>query len=166
MAVLGAIFSGIATPTEASAIGALACVIATAINRRLNWGNVQSASLETLKPTGMVMWILVAAAAFSSVYTGLGATNLIRETITGINVHPLLIIIAMQVTIFLLGMVLDPNGITLITLPIYIPIVEALGFDLVWFGILFVMNMECSYITPPFGWNLFYLKGIAPPISP
>ena len=110
----------------------------------------------------MVMWIMGAAAAFASIYTGLGATDLIRNTIEGLTVNPIVIIILMQFSLIILGMFLDPNGIMLITLPIYVPIVSALGFDLVWFGVLFVMNMEMAYLTPPFGWNLFYLKGVAP----
>ncbi len=162
-AVLGTIFTGIATPTEASALGALASIISTVIYRKFNWHNLRDAAIETLKPTAMVMWIIAAASAFASIYNGLGATDLIRKTITDINLAPILIIIGMQITIFLLGMILDPSGITLITLPIYIPVVTALGYDLIWFGILFVMNLEMGYITPPFGWNLFYLKGISPP---
>jgi len=163
IAVLGTIFTGTATPTEASAIGAFACMICAGICRKLNWHNLKNAAVETLKPTAMVMWIIAAASAFASIYNGLGATELIRKTIADVNVEPILIIIAMQISVFILGMILDPSGITLITLPIYIPIVTALGYDLVWFGILFVMNLEMAYITPPFGWNLFYLKGISPP---
>jgi TRAP-type mannitol/chloroaromatic compound transport system permease large subunit len=79
-----------------------------------------------------------------------------------LEVNRWVIMIAMQLSLFVLGCFLDPNGIMMITLPIYIPIVQGLGFDLVWFGVLFVMNMEMGYLTPPFGWNLFYMKGVAP----
>jgi len=160
--VLGSIFSGMATPTEASAIGAFGSVICAAIYRRLNWKRFTEAAYGSIQTTCMVMWIIGAAAAFASIYTGLGATDLIRSTIEGLEVNPIVIIILMQFSLIILGMFLDPNGIMLITLPIYVPIVTALGFDLVWFGVLFVMNMEMAYLTPPFGWNLFYLKGVAP----
>jgi TRAP-type mannitol/chloroaromatic compound transport system permease large subunit len=110
----------------------------------------------------MVLWIVGSAAAFSCIYTGLGATELIRNTMMQMEVSPWVIIAAMQLSLFILGMFLDPNGIMLITLPIYIPIVNLLGFDLIWFGILFIINMQMAYITPPFGWNLFYLKAVTP----
>jgi len=168
--VLGSIFGGIATPTEAAAVGAFGAIISAAIYRRLNWAAFKEAAYGGIRTTAMVMWIIGGAAAFSAVYTGLGATDLIRNTIEGLTVNPWLIIVAMQASLIVLGMFLDPNGMMLITLPIYIPIVTALspalGFTpdeiVVWFGVLFVMNMEMGYLTPPFGWNLFYLKGVAP----
>ena len=161
--VLGSIFSGMATPTEAAAVGAFGSIVCAAVYRRLSWKGFKEAAYGSIQTTCMVMWIIGAAAAFASIYTGLGATELVRSTIEGLRVNPIVIIILMQLSLFILGMFLDPNGIMLITLPIYIPIVTALGFDLVWFGVLFVMNMEMAYLTPPFGWNLFYLKGVSPP---
>ncbi len=168
--VLGSIFSGIATPTEASAVGAFGAIVSAAIYRRLNWTVFKEAAYGGISTTAMVLWIIGGAAAFSAVYTGLGATELIRKTIEGLTINPWLIIVAMEASLIVLGMFLDPNGMMLITLPIYIPIVTtlspALGFTpdevVVWFGVLFVMNMEMGYLTPPFGWNLFYLKGVAP----
>lgn len=161
-AVLGTIFSGMATPTEAAAVGALGSIVCAAVNRRINWGNLKTSLFDTLKVSGMLLWIMSAAMAFTAVYTGLGATQLIDNTIRAMQVNPWLIIIGMQATIFLLGMILDPNGIMMITIPIYAPIAVSLGFNPVWFGILFIMNIETSYLTPPFGWNIFYLKSISP----
>jgi TRAP-type mannitol/chloroaromatic compound transport system permease large subunit len=110
----------------------------------------------------MLMWIMAGAMVFNVVYTGLGATDFIQHTIEAFKINPWLIIIGMQLSLFVLGCIMDPSGIMMITIPIYTPIIVALGFDPVWFGILFMMNLECGYLTPPFGWNLFYLKSIAP----
>jgi tripartite ATP-independent transporter DctM subunit len=163
IAVLGSIFAGIATPTEAAAIGAFGSIICAIINRKFTWENSKSTAYGTMRTTAMLLWIMCAAAAFTSVYTGLGAVQLISDTIKAMNMDPVLVIIGMQVTIFLLGMIMDPNGILLITVPIYAPIAVGLGFDPIWFGLITIMNMETSYLTPPFGWNIFYLKSVAPP---
>jgi len=132
------------------------------VNRKLSQESLKLAAYGTLRVTGMLMWIMSAALVFTAVYTGLGAPQLISDTIKAMRVSPWLIIIGMQLTIFLLGMIMDPNGIMMITVPIYVPIAIGLGFDPVWFGILFIMNIECAYLTPPFGWNIFYLKSVAP----
>ena len=161
--VLGSIFSGIATPTEAAAVGAFGSIICTLIYRRFNRKDLIHVTTTTLRTTAMIMWIVGTAAAFSAIYTGLGATELVRSTMATIGAtNRWAVMIAMQISLFILGCFLDPGGIMMITLPIYVPIVSALGFDLVWFGVLFVMNMEMGYLTPPFGWNLFIMRGIAP----
>lgn len=163
VSVLGSIMVGIATPTEAAAVGVLGAVISAAIYRKLTWSMLNESALRTFKLTGMIMWILFAAHAFSAAYQSMGAQELIEGLITAIPGGPWGIIIGMMVIIFLLAMVLDPVGIMLITLPVFLPVVDSLGFDPIWFGILFVINMEIGYMTPPFGFNLFYLKGIVPP---
>jgi tripartite ATP-independent transporter DctM subunit len=163
IAVLGSIFAGIATPTEAAAVGAMGSIICAAINRKITWNRIKLTAHGTLRITGMLMWIMAAASVFTAVFTGLGATRLIGDTIKSLQVSPMSVIIGMQATIFLLGMIMDPNGILLITVPIYAPIAAGLGFDPVWFGLLTIMNIECAYLTPPFGWNIFYLKSVAPP---
>ena len=162
VAVLGSIFAGIATPTEAAAVGAFGSILCAIVNRKLGWESLKLAAYGTLRVTGMLMWIMSAALVFTAVYTGLGAPQLISDTIKAMRVSPWFIIIGMQLTIFLLGMIMDPNGIMMITVPIYVPIAVGLGFDPVWFGILFIVNIECAYLTPPFGWNIFYLKSVAP----
>lgn len=161
--VLGSIIGGITTPTEAAAMGVLGSLISAAVYRKFNWEILQEAALRTFKLTGMIAWILFAAHAFSSAYQGMGAQSLIEGMMLDLPGGPYGILIIMMAIVFLLGMLLDPVGIMLITLPVFLPIVSSLGFDPIWFGILFVINMEIGYMTPPFGFNLFYLKGIVPP---
>lgn len=161
--VLGAIFMGFATVTEAAAIGVFGSLVASAINRKLSWGVVQEASLRTFRLTTIITWIVFAAHAYSTAYTAMGAESFITgitELIPGGKWGALAF---MMFVLFLLGMVLDPVGIMLITLPVFLPMVKAHGFDEIWFGILFVVMMEISYMTPPFGFNLFYLRSVAPP---
>ncbi len=161
--VMGSIMAGITTPTEAAAMGVLGSLMSAAVYRKLTWSMIQESSIRTLRLTGMIMWILFGAHAFSAAYQGMGAQQFIEGLMHLLPGGPWGIIITMMLVIFLLGMVLDPVGIMLITLPVFIPVVESLGFDLIWFGILFVINMELGYMTPPFGFNLFYLKGVVPP---
>ncbi|MGR3563656.1 MAG: TRAP transporter large permease [Heliomarina sp.] len=161
--VLGAIFGGFATPTEAAAIGVFGAMVATLINGQLSWKVIHEASISTLKLTALVMWILFAAHAFSTAYTALGAQSLIQHLMEFIPGGKWGALAFMLFVLFLFGMVLDPVGIMLITLPVFLPVVQAAGFDPVWFGILFIIMMEVGYMTPPFGFNLFYLKGVAPP---
>ncbi|MFT0544977.1 TRAP transporter large permease [Allopusillimonas ginsengisoli] len=161
--VMGSIMAGITTPTEAAAMGVLGALLSAAVYRKLTWPMIQESSIRTLRLTGMIMWILFGAHAFSAAYQGMGAQQFIEGLMHLLPGGPWGIIITMMLVVFFLGMVLDPVGIMLITLPVFIPVVESLGFDLIWFGILFVINMELGYMTPPFGFNLFYLKGVVPP---
>lgn len=161
--VLGAIFGGFATPTEAAAIGVLGAMIAAAINRKLNMAVISESATQTLRLTALIMWILFAAHAFSTAYTTLGAHEFIQGLISYIPGGKWGALAFMMFVLLLLGMVLDPVGIMLITLPVFLPVVEAAGFDPIWFGILFIIMMEIGYMTPPFGFNLFYIKGVAPP---
>ena len=161
--VLGSIVGGIATPTEAAAMGVLGALISAGVHRRLSWGMIRESSVRTLRLTAMIMWILFAAHAFSAAYQSMGAQALIADMMGNIPGGPWGTLITIQIILLFLGMVLDPVGIMLITLPVFLPIVTAAGFDPIWFGILFIINMEIGYMTPPFGFNLFYLKGIVPP---
>lgn len=162
LAVLGSIFTGIATPTEASAIGALSTIICAAIHRRLTWQNLKDSCYQTLRITAMAMWIYLGSLCFTTLYYTIGATDFIRGILLGVPGGAWGTIISIQFIWFIMGMLLDPWGIIMITGPIFCLIVADLGFSLVWFGILFIVNMEMAYITPPFGFNLFYLKGVAP----
>lgn len=161
--VLGTIFAGLATPTESAAIGVFGAMIATIINRRMSWSVVHEASIATLRLTAMILWILFAAHAFSTAYSALGAQELISNLMFHIPGGKWGALAFMLLILFVLGMILDAVGIMLITLPVFLPVVQASGFDPIWFGILFVIMMEVGYMTPPFGFNLFYLKGVAPP---
>ena len=161
--VLGSIIFGITTPTESAAMGVLGALISALVYRQLTWKVMMEANVRTLKLTGMIMWILFGAYCFSAAYHGMGAPQLIEDIMGHIPGGPWGTIIFIQIVIFLLAMVLDPAGIMMITVPIFLPFVIAHGFDPIWFGILFVINMEIGYMTPPFGFNLFYMKGIVPP---
>ncbi len=161
--VLGSIFGGIAAPTEAAAVGALGAIICAAIHRKLNWPVLRDAAMRTASITGMVMWILFGASCFSSVFTSTGGPAVIRDAILGLDVAPIYIVLIMQLSYVVLGCFLDEISILFLTVPIYMPILVALGFDPVWFGVLFTINMQLGYLTPPFGFTLFYMRGIAPP---
>jgi len=161
--VLGSIIGGITTPTEAAGMGVFGALISAVVYRQLTWKLIVESSIRTFRLTGMIMWILFGAYCFSAAYHGMGATHLITDLMKYIPGGPWGTIIFIQIVIFILAMVLDPAGIMMICVPIFLPIVKAHGFDPLWFGILFIINMEIGYMTPPFGFNLFYMKGIVPP---
>jgi tripartite ATP-independent transporter DctM subunit len=160
--VLGSIFSGAATPTEAAGIGALGSIICTAVLRRLTWRNLLEACYSSLRLSCMVMWIIFGAGIFTALYSAVGAHDLVGKILLALPGGSWGVIIGMQVILIILGMFLDPAGIIMITIPIFIPLVRELGFDPIWFGVLFTMNMEMAFLTPPLGFNLFYMRGIAP----
>ena len=161
--VLGSIFAGIATPTEAAGIGAFGAVLSSLIYRRLTWEMLKTASLNTMKTSCMVMWIMIGSLMFVSVYFAVGGADFVQAAVLGSGVNRYVILFGMQLVIFILGCLMDPTGITLLCTPIFLPICKAIGFDPLWFGVLFVVNLEMSYLTPPFGYNLFYMKAIVPP---
>lgn len=158
--VLGFIILGITSPTEASAVGAAGALICAAIHRRLNWSVFNEAVIRTARVTGIIMWVVVGALAFSTVYDGLGAAKMVEAFIGGLPLGPYGILILMQLSFFVLGTMLDDTAILFITLPIYVPLITFLGFDPVWFGILYIVNMQMAFLTPPFGYTLFYMLGI------
>lgn len=160
--VLGVIYFGICTPTEASAVGAFGAMVCALCYGKLTWKNLNQSLWSTIKINAMVFWLIIGAIAFSQFMAYAEIQGLIHSTILSLEVSPWLILIAMQLIFFILGMFLDPAGIIMLTTPIFVPIVTDLGFDPLWFGILFVINMEMAYITPPFGFNLFIMKGIVP----
>jgi tripartite ATP-independent transporter DctM subunit len=160
--VLGSIFEGIATPTEAAAIGAFGSIICGLIYGRLSWEVVKVACINTLKSSCMVMWIMIGSLLFVSFYFGVGGADFVKDTLVGIKLSRWVIILGMQLVIFILGCLMDPAGIVMLCTPLWIPVIKALGFDPLWFGVLFIVNLEMSYLTPPFGYNLFYMKSIAP----
>ena len=153
---------GLATPSEASAIGAFGAIVSAAVKRKLTWANFSSALFVCLRLSAMVIWIVFAASIFTALYAVTGASGLIASLITGVG-EGWWPIIAMQGIFFVLGMFFDPTGIVLLTTPIFFPVVSSLGFDPLWFALLFVINMEMAFLTPPFGFNLFYMKAVVPP---
>jgi len=163
LAVLGSIYLGIATPTESAAVGALGALISAGIYGTLSWSMLKDVAFTSLRLTTMVMWILFGAFAFSATYQALGATEVIEQGLLLMPGGRWGVLIGMQLSFFILGCILDPFGIIMITAPIYLPIATSLGFDPIWFGILYVMNMEMAYLTPPYGICLFFMKAIVPP---
>lgn len=161
--VLGFIFLGVTTPSEAAATGALGCFILAACYRRLNWELVKKSIGGTMMITGMIFMIIAGAIAFSQILAFSGASRGLAEFVTGLPLAPIMIIIAMQVGAWALGCILSSVGVMMITIPIYIPIVYALGFDPIWFALILLINLEMSQTTPPFGVLLFAMKGVAPP---
>ena len=162
VAVLGSIFFGIATPTEAGSLGVVAVLIAVAIHRRFNWELIKGVTVETFRITGLTMWIFYGAMCFSAVYARAGGATFMSDLILGLGMGRWMILITMMGLSLFLGMFVDPFAIIFILAPICFPIVKDLGFDPIWFGILFVINMQMGYVTPPFGYQLFYLKSVAP----
>jgi tripartite ATP-independent transporter DctM subunit len=162
IAVLGSIFSGIATPTESASIGAVGALVLSFIYQRLNWSMVRSASIETVKVTSMVFAILVGATAFSMVFTYSGGDTLVEEFIMSLPAKEMSFILISMLIILILGFFIDFVEISLIIVPIFYPIALSLGIDMQWFAILIAMNLQASFLTPPFGFSLFYLKGVAP----
>ena len=161
--VLGSIFLGIATPTEASGVGAMGARLTCFIYGRFTWKVVSDSCLETLKISGMVLWILIGATLFGVFYTSAGAQSLVMELVKGMQVNRWLILGAMQLILLISGMFMDDYAVVTICAPIFVPIAKFLGFDPIWFSILFILNMQVAYLTPPFGWALILLKGVAPP---
>jgi len=160
--VLGSIYAGICTATEASALGCVGAIISAAVYRKLEWAVIKEACYRTAALTAMIVWILIGAYCFTAVYTGTGAHTLMEHIMLSIPGGKWAILITMQIIFFILGCMLDPAGIIMICTPVFVPVITSLGFDPLWFGVLFVMNMEMGYLTPPFGFNLFYMKAIAP----
>jgi tripartite ATP-independent transporter DctM subunit len=162
LSVLMTIFMGLATPTEAAAVGALAVFLAVALRGEVNWRFIREVSHETASTTGMVIWIVFGATAFVSVYSAGGGITFMRGLLLASDLPPWLMIVLMQLIALILGMFLDPLGIILLVLPIFYPVVVALGFDPIWFCVIFQVNLCIGYITPPFGYNIFYLKALSP----
>ncbi|WP_163338926.1 TRAP transporter large permease subunit [Desulfopila sp. IMCC35008] len=161
--VLGTIFAGIATPTESGAMGAVGAIILTAYNRRLSFPLLHEVAKGTIKMTSMVFIIIMGATCFSLVFRGLAGDDLLREFIDSMDLQGWQLIAIVMIFIFLLGFFLDFIEITYIQIPIIAPIVVDFGYDPLWFGIMFAMNLQTSFMTPPFGPSLFYLKSVCPP---
>lgn len=162
LTVLGTIFAGIATPTESGAMGAMGAVLLTALNRKLSVTLLHAVAKETIKMTCMVFIIIMGATCFALVFRGLGGDDLLREFIDSLHLQGWQLVAMVMVFIFILGFFLDFIEITYIHIPIIAPIVVDYGYDPLWFGIMFAVNLQTSFMTPPFGPSLFYLKGVCP----
>jgi tripartite ATP-independent transporter DctM subunit len=160
--VLGSIFAGIATPTESSAIGAVGAVLLALMYKKLSFDIIKGASLQTVKITAMVFAILIGATAFSMVFTYTGGDMVVEEFMTTLPAGEYGFLIASMLVVFLLGFFLDFVEICFIVVPILGAIALTLGVDPIWFAILIAINLQTSFLTPPFGFSLFYLKGVVP----
>ena len=163
LAVLGTILGGLATPTEAGALGAVGATLVAVLYGRFNLGVLRSASIEAGQLAAVVAWIVLGAAVFSNFHLLMGAGRLLNRFSAESGLPPIVIILMMQLSMILLGMIIDEMIIVIVCAPLYTPIAVALGYDPVWFGILMIINMSIAVQTPPYGFALFYLKAVAPP---
>lgn len=164
--VLGSIFAGVATPTEAGALGAVGALILAALNGRLTVEALRATMDDTLRLTSMVMMLLVGSTAFTLVFRGLNGDLWIEGLLTSLPGGVVGLLIVANLAIFILGFFIDFFEIAFIIVPLLVPAASALGIDLVWFGVMIGMNLQMSFLTPPFGFALFYLRGVVPPEIP
>jgi tripartite ATP-independent transporter DctM subunit len=161
--VLGSIFAGVATPTEAGAVGAVGAILLAAARRRLTISVLRQAALETTKLTTMVIFLLMGSTMFALVFRGLYGDIWIEQLLTNLPGGKIGLLIVANLVVFVLGFFLDFFEIAFIVIPLIAPAAQLLGIDLVWFGVMLGMNLQTSFLTPPFGFALFYLRGVAPP---
>ena len=161
-AMLLSIYLGIATPAEIAGVGCFFALLIGFAYRRLSWVAIKGAFMSTCRITCFIGWILVAATLFGYVLSYLQLPQQLAEWLVSQTSNPYLILIGINIILIFLGCIMDPAGILLVTIPIFVPIIKAFGFDPIWFGVMFVVNTELSQITPPLGLNLYILKGIAP----
>ncbi len=174
--VLGVIFTGIATPVEAAGIGTFGAIFVAAMHRRLTWLAIRQAVITTLKATTMVLWIIFGASIFVGFYILEGGQTFVADSLIGTGFGPYGILLIMMILLIVLGMFLDWVGILLLAVPIFVPLMRSLPWDGVfglpgiapadvplWFGVVYMVNMQMSFLSPPFGYALFYLKSVAPP---
>ncbi len=174
--VFSALFSGAATPVEAAGIGSFGAFMVAALHGQLDWPTIREACIGTLKASAMVIWIMFGATIFVGLYVLEGGQKFVTEALDATGLGPWGVLILMQVILIILGMFLDWVGILLLCVPIFVPIIKGLGAaafglgsegDLVlWFGVLYLVNMQMSFLSPPFGYALFYLRGVAPSSIP
>lgn len=162
LAVLGSILGGVATPTEAASVGAVGALILAALRWRLSFRVLQEAAIATASITCMVFIILFGASVFSIVFRLMGGDNLVHEFLASLPGGPLMAVAVVMLIMFVLGFILDTFEIIFIVIPITAPILLALDIDPVWLGVLVGVNLQTSFLTPPFGFSLFYLRGVAP----
>ena len=163
IAVLGSIFAGIASPTEAAAVGAFGSIILTLIAGKFSFSNLLKVGQQTTRLTTMVFFILLGATTFSLVFRGLHGDDLVLDLIRSTSLSPTHLMVLIMLIVFVLGFFIDFVEIIFIVVPIILPVLQSYNIDLLWVGILLGVNLQTSFLTPPFGFSLFYLKGVAPP---
>ena len=163
LAVLGTIFFGVAAVTEAAAMGAIASIILALIYRQVSFQVIKEACRRTLQITSMIMMIALGAAFFSSTFVALGGGDVVNNFLLGLPFGKWGVLLTMMAMLTVLGMFIDWLGIVFIVVPLFTPIAQGLGFDPIWFALLVMINLQISFLTPPFAYSIFYLKGIVPP---
>jgi len=161
--VLGSIYTGITSVSEAAAMGVAGVIVAAAIRRTLSFKMIRDALYTTMSTCGLLIWLSIGANAMVGVYNLLGGITYIKGLMISMPLPPIGVILVMMAIFLLLGMFIDWFSIMLLTMPIFAPTVVALGYDLIWFGVLFNVTMQVGYLSPPFGQAAFYLKSVAPP---
>ena len=163
--VMGSIYSGAATPTEGAAVGAFGSLCCAAINRKLTFINIYQATKSSIKITCMVMWLLIGGSLFSTLLNAIGVQEALSQMLQAIGkgYGSMALMLIMTSAVFIMAMFIDGAAITVLCMPIFFPIIENSGIDPLWFSVSFTLNVCIGYITPPFGMNLFYMKGISPP---
>ena len=166
VAVLGSILKGIATPTEAAAVGAVGAMMLALISGHLTLETLKDVVYRTTRITAMVFMILIGASLFSLVFRGFGGDELIADFLTGLPGGVVTAMVLVMLVMFLLGFVLDFIEITFVVVPIVGPVLMAMGLDPIWLGVMIALNLQTSFLTPPFGFSLFYLRGVCPDSLP
>ena len=162
LAVLGSIYAGLATPTEAAAVGVLGALLSALVSGHFRFSSLGESARDTLRVTAMILWITMGAKAFISVFVATGGADAVLDFVRDLEASRWIVLGAMLAVLILLGLFLDEIGIILLCVPVFLPIVKELAFDPLWFGVLFMITAQMAYITPPFGYTLFYLKGVLP----
>jgi tripartite ATP-independent transporter DctM subunit len=160
---IGVIFVGVATPTEAAALGALGCLLLAAAYRKLTWKVLRESVSSVTQVTVMIFIIFTGSTAFSQLLAYSGATQGLVQVTSGLGISPLLTLIMMQIVLLIMGCIMEPLSIIMVTLPIFLPVSKTLGFDPIWFCAIMLLNMQMGNISPPFGLILFVMKAVAPP---
>jgi len=161
--VMGTILAGVATPTEAAALGCIGAMILAFFNKKLNWEVMKSACDSTLKTTSMIMLLFIGGKLFSVVFLSMGGGDVVADLLLGMDVSEYVVLAIMMAVVFIMGMFIDWAAILLVVVPIFTPIALDLDFNPLWFAMLVCVNLQTSFLTPPFGYALFYFKGVAPP---
>ncbi len=160
--VLGIIYSGVATVTEAAAVGAIGAIVVAGVRRELTWFMIRNAMRQTVLTVGSIIWLVLGAVSLIGIYNRIGGGEFLGGLLTNLDVPPLMVIATMMIIVMVLGTFLEWIAIIFITVPIFAPVVIGLGFDPIWFGVLFAMNIQIYYLSPPFGPACFFLKSVAP----
>jgi TRAP-type mannitol/chloroaromatic compound transport system permease large subunit len=161
--VMGSIYAGFASVTESAALGVLGVIFAVWIRGEFSWAMLRQSLQETMATCGTVLWLVFGANALIGVYNLMGGIGFMQKLMKGLDLPPFMMVVTIMIIWVILGSALEWIAIMLLTLPIFMPIIRSLGYDPVWFGVLFNINMQIAYLSPPFGGACFFLKGVAPP---